>query len=73
MQRLNRYEDNAIIQNGTEYPDDFFQKYTHNVKRVVRKLPLDIFQERLIHYFDIRFKKNNIFWLKRGNKINRVY
>lgn len=73
MQRLNRHGDNEIIRKGTEYPNDFFNKYTMNGKRLVRKLPLKVFQERLIHHFDIRFKMNSLSWPKRSCKIKRIY
>ena len=55
MQRLNRHDDDEVIRKGTEYPEVFFDKYTKNGKRVVRDLPLNVFQERLVHHFDIRF------------------
>ena len=73
MQRLNRHDDDEVIRKGTEYPEVFFDKYTKNGKRVVRDLPLNVFQERLVHHFDIRFKKNDIAWPKRRKKINKVY
>ena len=73
MQRLNRHDEDEVINKGTEYEEDFFDKYTRNGKRVVRKLPLNVFQERLIHHFDIRFLKNDLAWPKRRGKINRVY
>ena len=34
----------------------------------VSKIPLDIFQERLIHHFDLRFKKNDINWPQRKKR-----
>ena len=73
MQRLNRHDDNEIIRNGTEHPEDYFDKHTKNGKRIVRKLPLKVFQERLIHHFDMHFKRNDMFCPTCGNKINRVY
>ena len=39
-----------------------------NGERVVRKLPLDVFQERLVHHFDIRFKENELAWPKQKRK-----
>ena len=73
LQRLNRHDDGDVIQKGTEYPPNFWNKYIINDKRVVRKLPLKVFQERLIHHFDIRFKKNNLSWPKRSRKTKTVY
>ena len=73
MQRLNRHGDDEMIRKGTECPQDCFNKHTINGKRVVRKLPLKVFQERLIHHFDTRFKMNSLSWPKRTTKINRVY
>ena len=70
MQRLNRHQEKPTIRPGTKYNDKFFDKYTKDGKRIVRKLPLDVFQERLIHHFDIRFKNNDITWPKRKNKVN---
>ena len=68
MQRLNRHEENVEIRPGTEYKEGFFDKHSKNGKRVVRNLPLDVFQERLIHHFDIRFKRNELAWPKRKRK-----
>jgi len=63
--RLNRLSSMSVPSNYTEYEDNFFNKYSVEGKRVVSKLPLNVFQERLIHHFDIRFKKNDIEWPKR--------
>ena len=71
MQRLNRLNDQAINNHESNYDDDFFDKYTRNGKRIVRKIPLDVFQERLIHHFDIRFKRNDIIWPKRSKLNNK--
>ena len=71
MQRLNRHSDQAINNHVSKYDDDFFDKYTRNGKRIVRKIPLDVFQERLIHHFDIRFKRNDIIWPKRSKVNNK--
>ena len=37
LQRLNRHDDGDVIRKGTEYHSIFFEKYTINGKRVVRK------------------------------------
>ena len=68
IDRLNRHDDTPDTINTTKYDDNFFQKYTTNGKRVVRKMPLDVFQDRLIHHFDIRFKRNDISWVKRNKR-----
>jgi hypothetical protein len=65
VNRLNRHEGENNNINATDPVGDKFQKYTVDGKRVLRKMPLDMFQERLIHHFDIRFKKKNIEWPKR--------
>ena len=70
MQRLNRHSNDPKSNNATKYDDKFFDKYTTNGKRIVRKLPMSIFQERLIHHFDIRFKRNDIIWPKRTKPDN---
>ena len=72
MQRLNRHDDNEEIRPGTDYGENFFEKYSQQGKRVVRKMPLQIFQERLVHHFDIRFKRNDLAWPKR-KKTERKY
>ena len=66
LQRLNSNDKSSS--NHTRYEKDFFKKYSLDGNRVVSKLPLDIFQERLIHHFDLRFKKNDIKWPKRKKK-----
>ena len=38
----------------------YFKKYALDGKRVVSKLPHEVFQERLIHHFDTRFKRQKI-------------
>ena len=70
MQRLNRHSNDPKSNNATKYDDKFFDKYTTNGKRIVRKLPMSVFQERLIHHFDIRFKRNDIIWPKRTKPDN---
>ena len=65
LTRLNRLSNTNVPSNYTEYTDKYFDKYTIEGKRLVSKLPLDVFQERLIHHFDIRFKKNDIQWPQR--------
>ena len=71
MQRLNRHKDDEEIRPGTDYGDNFFVKYSQGAKRVVRKMPLLIFQERLVHHFDIRFKQNDLAWPKRKKTLRK--
>ena len=42
-----------------------FDKYTVDGKRMVSKIPLKLFQERLVEHFDIRYKSNTIVWPRR--------
>ena len=44
---------------------DNFDEYTVNGKRVVAKMPLNVFQNCLVKHFDIRFKQNDIVWPRR--------
>ena len=72
IDRLISNKQEVTNSNYTHYSKDYFQKYSLNGKRVVAKLPLEVFQERLIHHFDIRFKKNDIKWPQRKkNKSNK--
>ena len=65
VQRLSRHPSESNSIRRTDYPKNYFEKYTVDGKRVVAKMPLKVFQERLIHNFDIRFKNNDIKWPKR--------
>ena len=65
LDRLTRHNSESTYASGRTYPDKFFDKYTVNGKRSVRKMPLSLFQERLVHNFDIRFKTNDVEWPKR--------
>ena len=56
-------QSNIVLPN--KYPNRFFDKYTVNGKRKVSAMPLKVFQERLIHHFDIKFKNNDVQWPKR--------
>ena len=44
-----------------------YNKYEVNGKRVVSKMLLSLFQNRLIEHFDICFKRNDLQWPKRIN------
>ena len=56
-----------VDKNKNIYPDDF-EIYSKDGYRVVSDMPLDLFQNRLIEHFDIRFKDNDIVWPKRTKK-----
>ena len=43
-----------------------FVKYEVDGKRIVRKMPLHLFQERLVEHFDIRFKKKKYYLAKKN-------
>ena len=44
-------------------PTRCFKKHTVDGKRILRKMPLKLFQERLVEHFDIRFKvKKDVVW-----------
>ena len=58
LQRLTNNKKSSS--NYTRYETDHFKKYSIGGKRIVSKIPLDIFQERLIHHFDLCYKKNDI-------------
>ena len=69
LQRLhsNTKKCNDIEIDSNELPTNksTYDKYTIDGKRVVKNMPLSIFQDRLVEHFDIRFKKNDIVWPKR--------
>ena len=58
IQRLHSEVKTTGSELGTKISAD---KYTINGKRIVKNMPLSIFQDRLVEHFDIRFKKNDIF------------
>mmetsp|Transcript_29950 Transcript_29950/g.34794 ORF Transcript_29950/g.34794 Transcript_29950/m.34794 type:complete len:335 (-) Transcript_29950:47-1051(-) len=73
VQRLNRLHNNDNVQSQDDNDDNTvetidFHKYEVNGKRIVSKMPLSIFQNRLIENFDIRFRRNDIQWPKRINR-----
>ena len=69
LQRLhsNTQKCNDIEIDSNELPRNksTYDKYTIDGKRVVKNMPLSIFQDRLVEHFNIRFKKNDIVWPKR--------
>ena len=42
-----------------------FDKYVVGGYRIVSKMPLSSFQDRLVHHFDICFSQNSIAWPQR--------
>ena len=46
--------------NLDDAPD--FAKHTCENKIIVSKMPLSLFQQRLVNHFDIRFKQKSIVW-----------
>ena len=66
LRRLSRLKSTQVPCNYTQYKKNYFNKYTVDGKRILSKMPLKVFHERLIHHFDIRFKKNDIQWPQRG-------
>jgi hypothetical protein len=65
IERLNRLHPGENPVQQPTYDRTIFDKYTVGNKRVVKKMPLKLFQDRLIHHFDIRFKMNDIVWPQR--------
>jgi hypothetical protein len=65
IERLTREHEQGTKSTRTVYRQSFFDKYSVNNKRIVSKMPLKLFQDRLIQHFDIRFKRNDISWPKR--------
>ena len=65
IDRLTKHPVQKRIVNPTKYPNRFFDRFTVNGKRIVCTMPLKVFQERLIHHFDIKFKNNDVQWPKR--------
>ena len=65
----NKNQDNDVLMNGSNLVTRnkrCFKKHTVNGKRIVRKMPLRVFRERLVEHFDIRFRvKQDIAWPKR--------
>ena len=53
--RLNRLLSTDLPTNYTGYNETYFNEYTIEEKRIVLKMPLEVFQERLLHHFDSRF------------------
>ena len=62
--RLNRTMNSTIDNNNTSNSvcPTLFEDFTVNGKRIVSKMPLNVFRKCLIHHFDLRFKMNSIHW-----------
>ena len=65
INRLNKQESINSTILPTEGNKDHLDQYVVNGRRVVRKIPFDIFQRCLIEHFDIRFQKNTVKWPSR--------
>ena len=67
-QRLNSQPvaEHAYLDNNCEgLSQDLFKQFEVDNKRIVQKMPLSLFMDRLVENFDIRFKNNDITWPKR--------
>ena len=64
-------KDIPTLRYSTPQYKDYLDKYIVNGRHVVRKITIELFQERLIKHFDILFKKNTVKWHK-GNKTKSV-
>ena len=62
-----RENDSAREESNSAHTQDF-EKYVVDGKRVVKLMPLEIFQERLVEHFDIRYKQKSIVWPARLSK-----
>ena len=60
VQRLTSYPSEKYFIRCTDYPENYFNQCMVHGKRVVTKMLLKVFQERLMHNFDTHFKNNNI-------------
>ena len=64
LNRLTRYHHNELeaVANAdsTTVSNDRFDKHTLDGKIIVKNMPLSVFQQCLVKYFDIRFKINTI-------------
>lgn len=66
-QRLNSQpvaEHAYLDNNGEGLSQDLFKQFEVDNKRIVQKMPLSLFMDRLVENFDIRFKNNDITWPK---------
>ena len=77
VQRLHRFRNNEIDQSHDDNDPNIvktyhYKNYEMNGKRIVSKLPLTVFQNRLIEHFDICFKRNEIQCTKRINPSRSV-
>ena len=65
INRLNKMPSVPCNNLPTEGGKANLDQYVVNGRRVVRKIPFDIFQRCLIEHFDIRFQKNTVKWPSR--------
>ena len=73
LNRLNRDLSSYPSEKFVSVDESIFKEFTENGKRVVRKMPLDLFRQCLINHFDIRFKTKSIQWPKHiKNKQSKI-
>ena len=67
--RLNQNNDDEEADNQykTCNNSNDYEHYIVDGRRAVKKMPLTVFQDRLIEYFDVRFKRHTIKWPSRIN------
>ena len=70
INRLTNHPSENNVASITDYSGNYFNQFSTNGKRIVSKMLLKVFQERLIHHFDIKFKMNDIKWSQRKSKSN---
>ena len=70
INRLTNHPSENNVASITDYSGNYFNQFSANGKRIVSKMLLKVFQERLIHHFDIKFKMNDIKWPQRKSKSN---
>ena len=73
IRRLNRSFESNISSSTIDHSSIDWSKYSTNGKRIVSKIPFEIFRECLIQHFDIRFKQKSIVWPKRNNIVQTIF
>ena len=72
--RLNRsMREYEVSHDGYDLSSVNWDDYTVNGRRIVHKIPFDLFRKLLINHFDIRFKQKSIVWPKRNNVRQTVF
>ena len=65
INRLNNPSVGCREKDTVQANDCNLDEYEVNNIRIVRNMPIEIFQAKLIEHFDIRFKRNSIKWPSR--------